>query len=123
MNRKLTHLLVNIILSILAIVIYVVLHIIGHDFYIEFYTPTTWGLSLRFVIYDAVYVIFPSFFIFTFIKSRYSWGVGGAVLFYLYITGFSEYPLRITLMMICSCASYLFLGFAGCFLNRKLKAQ
>jgi len=61
MNRKLTNLLVNIMLSVMAMVIYVALHIIGHDFYMEFQKPTTWGLSLRFVIYDAVYIIFPSF--------------------------------------------------------------
>ena len=84
MNRKLTNLLVNIMLSVLAMVIYVALHIIGHDFYMEFYTPTTRGLSLRFVIYDAVYIIFPSFFIFTFIKSHYSWAGGSCSFLLIY---------------------------------------
>lgn len=78
MNRKLTNLLVNIMLSVLVMVIYVALHIIGHDFYMEFYTPTTRGLSLRFVIYDAVYIIFP------FIKSHYSWAGGSCSFLLIY---------------------------------------
>jgi hypothetical protein len=99
--------LVKLIIAFLGCITVLAVHHLGYEWYITYFTPSSRGVGLGFVIFYMRYIIIPITFLATFIKPKHSSVIFGLVIIFMLYSWYETNPLRVILMIISFSAGYV----------------
>lgn len=97
----------KLMIAFLGCITVLAVHHLGYKWYMTYFTPSSRGVGLGFVMFYMRYVIIPITFLSTFIKPKHSSIIFGLVILFMLYSWYETNPLRVILMIISYLTGYV----------------